>query len=158
MTFADAQQEATFKLQPIGFVRRSGKRISLEILDPFRPALKQLDQFSHVIVLWWADKHDNQKSRTKMQTEPPYAKGHITGVFACRAEYRPNPIALTVCKLASVDEKLGLIEVGNIDAFGGTPILDLKAYFPICERVKQASLPSWLVGWPEWFPDEGLGL
>ena len=148
----------TFALDPIGYVRRSGKNTYLEILEPFRPALKQLEQFSHVIVLWWADKHDNERSRTKLQTEPPYAKGHLTGVFACRAEYRPNPIALTTCILSSVDEVSGRIEIGNIDAFDGTPIVDLKAYFPVCERVKQAHLPAWLADWPEWFPTDGLGL
>ena len=148
----------TFTLNPIGYVRRSGNNTYLEILEPFRPALKQLEQFSHVIVLWWADKHDNERSRTKLQTEPPYAKGHLTGVFACRAEYRPNPIALTTCILISVDEASGRIEIGNIDAFDGTPIVDLKAYFPVCERVKQAHLPAWLADWPEWFPTDGLGL
>jgi tRNA (Thr-GGU) A37 N-methylase len=75
----------------------------VEILESFRSALKQLDHFSHVVVFWWADKHDNEKSRSTMQTEPPYAKGKVTGVFATRAEYCPNPIAMTICKLLAVD-------------------------------------------------------
>jgi len=48
--------------------------------------------------------------------------------------------------------------VQNIDALDGTPVIDLKAYFPVSDRVKDARLPDWLVGWPEWFPEEGLGL
>jgi tRNA-Thr(GGU) m(6)t(6)A37 methyltransferase TsaA len=152
------QKKEVYEIHPIGYVRRPGNIIRLEILEAFRPALKQLNQFSHVLVLWWAHKHDNGKSRTKMQTEPPYARGHTTGVFACRAEYRPNPIAVTTCGLLSVDEESGFIEVGNIDAYDGTPIVDLKAYFPVCERVKQARLPAWLADWPEWFPEDGLGL
>lgn len=150
--------EKTFHMQPIGYIRRSEDRIYLEILVPFRPALKQLDQFSHVMVLWWADKHDNEKSRSIMQTEPPYAKGKMTGIFATRAEYRPNPIAMTTCKLMSIDEKSGMVQVADIDAYDGTAIVDLKAYFPVCDRVREAWIPKWLSDWPEWMPDEGLGL
>jgi tRNA-Thr(GGU) m(6)t(6)A37 methyltransferase TsaA len=150
--------DKTFQMIPIGYIRRSDEGISLEILEPYRPALKQLDHFSHVMVFWWADKHDNENSRGIMQTEPPYAAGNVTGVFATRAEYRPNPIAMTTCKLLGVDEERGILQVADIDAIDGTPIVDLKAYFPVCDRVKDAHIPEWLSDWPEWMPDEGLGL
>lgn len=143
---------------PIGYVRRNQKGINLEVLEPFRPALKQLDQFSHVMVFWWAHKHDNQESRSTLQCEPPYAKGKITGVFATRAEYRPNPIAMTTCKMLKIDETKGVVTVADIDAYDSTPIVDLKAYFPVCDRVKQPEIPEWLSGWPEWMPEEGIGL
>jgi tRNA-Thr(GGU) m(6)t(6)A37 methyltransferase TsaA len=120
--------------------------------------LKQLDRFSHVMIFWWADKHDNAKSRGALQCEPPYAKGKVTGVFATRAEYRPNPIAMTTCKILKADEKSGIVEVADIDAFDGTPVVDLKAYFPVCDRVKEARIPEWLLDWPEWMPEEGIGL
>ncbi len=148
----------TFQIYPIGYVRRNEDIVNLEILEPFCPALEKLDHFSHVMVFWWADKHDNENSRNIMQTEPPYAKGKITGVFATRAEYRPNPIAMTTCKLVGVRVDEGVVQVANIDAFDGTPILDLKAYFPVCDRVKEVSIPEWLSDWPEWMPEEGFGL
>jgi tRNA-Thr(GGU) m(6)t(6)A37 methyltransferase TsaA len=154
----DPGARATFQIHPVGYVRRRGKRVFLEIRDCYRPALKELDQFSHVLVIWWADKHDDARSRGRLQTEPPYAKGHLTGVFACRAEYRPNPIAVTTCQMLATFEARGEVEVRNIDAYDGTPILDLKAYFPVCERVKDARIPPWLSDWPAWFPEEGLGL
>ena len=84
--------------------------------------------------------------------------GKVTGVFATRAEYRPNPIAMTTCKMINVDEGMGFIEVVDIDAFDETPIVDLKAYFPVCDRVKEARIPEWLFDWPEWLPEKGLGL
>jgi tRNA-Thr(GGU) m(6)t(6)A37 methyltransferase TsaA len=130
----------------------------LEITESYRSALKQLDHFSHVMVFWWAHKHDNDKSRNTLQCEPPYAKGKITGVFATRAEYRPNPIAITTCKILSVNETKGNIEVADIDAYDGTPIVDLKAYFPVCDRVKTVYIPEWLSDWPDWMPEEGIGL
>jgi tRNA-Thr(GGU) m(6)t(6)A37 methyltransferase TsaA len=154
----ETKKEKTFSLHPVGYIRRTDKGINLEIMDAFRPALKQLDKFSHAMVFWWADKHDNEKSRNIMQTEPPYARGKITGVFATRAEYRPNPIAMTTCKLLEVNEEKGIIRVANIDAYEGTPIIDVKAYFPVCDRVRKADIPEWLADWPEWMPEEGIGL
>lgn len=147
-----------FTMFPIGVIRRNENGNYLEIFEPFRPALKQLDHFSHVMVFWWADKHDNEKSRNIMQTTPPYAEGKVTGVFACRAEYRPNPIAMTVCTIQDINEETGMVEIGDIDAYDSSPIVDLKAYFPVCDRVKDAYIPEWLSDWPEWMPEDGIGL
>jgi len=79
-------------------------------------------------------------------------------VFGTRAVYRPNPIGLTVCKVIRVDEEKGEVKVGDIDAYDGTSVVDLKAYFPVCDRVQEAWIPEWLSHWPEWMPEEGLGL
>ena len=148
-----------FQIRPIGSVQRSdGEGIALEIFLPYRPGLKQLDKFSHVIVLWWADRSDNDSARSTMQCNPPYAEEHLTGVFACRAEYRPNPIALTVCEILNVDEQRGIVRIRNIDAMDGSPVVDLKAYFPVVDRVKGAHIPDYLAGWPEWMPEDGIGL
>ena len=152
-----ANKKEDYQIYTIGYVRKSGSGVRLEISEPYRPALKQLDKFSHVIVLWWADRRDNKKSRGKLETRPPYAREKVTGVFACRAEYRPNPIAMTTCRILKVDEKKGIVGIANIDACDGTPIVDLKAYFPVCDRVKEALTPDWLPDWPEWMPEEGLG-
>jgi tRNA-Thr(GGU) m(6)t(6)A37 methyltransferase TsaA len=152
------ENDPTYALYPIGTVRRSEEGIWLEIAEPFRPALQQLEHFSHVMVFWWADKLDTAEHRRILETEPPYAPGKVTGVFACRSEYRPNPIAITTCEIQEVDETTGIVRVVNIDAYDGTPIVDLKAYFPVCDRVKKAHIPPWLSDWPEWMPDEGMGL
>lgn len=152
------QEQTVFSVYPIGSVRREDGRIHLQIDAAYRPALKQLGQFSHVMAFWWADRFDNEEGRTLLQTEPPYAPEHVTGVFATRSPYRPNPIAMTTCKLLGVDEEAGLVQVADIDAVDGTPIVDLKAYFPVCDRVAQAHIPAWLSDWPEWMPEEGIGL
>jgi len=150
-------QKEQFIIRPIGHVRRSDDGNRLEIMPPYRSALKQLEHFSHVIVVWWADRQDSEKSRSIMQTNPPYAADKTTGVFACRSEYRPNPVALSTCKLLDVDEANGVVKIAEIDALDGTSIVDLKAYFPVCDRVKDAHIPDWLSDWPEWMPDEGIG-
>ena len=146
----------TFQMHPIGHVRSNGDRSHLEILEPYRPAMEALDRFSHVIVVWWANQLDTEEARNLMQCMPPYADGEITGVFACRSPYRPNPVALSVCEMISVDAANGLIPVQYIDAEDGTPIVDLKAYFPVSDRVRQARVPEWCQDWPEWVEDAHL--
>jgi len=146
------------ELRPIGTIERRGDEVWLQVDEPYRPALAEVHRFSHINVLWWASGHDNESSRSIMQTELPYAPGVQAGVFACRAEYRPNPIALTTCRILEVDEAEGIVTVTNIDAYDGSPILDLKAYFPVLDRVENARLPKWLGFFPRSMPAEGIGI
>jgi tRNA-Thr(GGU) m(6)t(6)A37 methyltransferase TsaA len=146
------------EISPIGKVSRNDSSVVLAIDEEFASGLKQLEHFSHVMVLWWADRTDDPESRRTLTCRPPYAEEHLTGVFACRAEYRPNPIAVTTCRIEEVDEDRGEVVVQDIDALDGSPILDLKAYFPVLDRVREAHIPGWLEGWPEWMPEEGIGL
>jgi tRNA (Thr-GGU) A37 N-methylase len=46
------------------------------------------------------------------------------------------------------------VKINNIGAFNQTPVPDLKAYSPVVDRVKNATVSDYLAG----FPDEGLGL
>jgi len=145
------QEPENFKIFKIGQVVMKNSKTYLEISERYSPGLKSLDEFSHVMVLWWADKFDNAQYRTALRTHPPYATNRLTGIFATRAEYRPNPIALTTCKIIEVNEKEGIMEVSGMDAFDGTPIIDLKPYTPSFDRVKEVEIPLWLSFlWPQW--------
>jgi len=146
------------ELRPIGAIERRGDEVWLQVDEPYRPALAEVHRFSHINVLWWASGHDNESSRSIMQTELPYAPGVQAGVFACRAEYRPNPIATTTCKLDTVDVESGVVQITAIDAYAGSPLLDIKPYIGVVDRVAEVTVPDWYEGWPEWLPDEGIGL
>jgi tRNA-Thr(GGU) m(6)t(6)A37 methyltransferase TsaA len=150
--------EDTFVVVPIGTIHRAEEGNEVRISEPYRPACKQLDKFSHVMVFWWANHFDNEDSRGMLRTIPPYASEHECGVFATRSPYRPNPIMMTTCKLLGVDEEEGILKIAEIDAFEGSAVVDLKAYFPVCDRVQAAFIPDWLSDWPEWMPEEGIGL
>jgi len=145
----------SYQLHPIGYVRASDEEqiYILHIDEPYRAGLKQMDQFSHVQVYWWADKMDTEKYRTIMTTELPYAPGVEAGVFACRSEYRPNPIAVTLMAVLAVDVENGIVVLPWIDAFDGTPVLDLKPYIPISDRIRDFKVAEWLADWPEWMED-----
>jgi tRNA-Thr(GGU) m(6)t(6)A37 methyltransferase TsaA len=149
---------ASYQVRPIGYVRRASGQTTLEIQEQFRPALKELEQFSHVQVLWWFSAFDDEMYRQVTQSEHAPYEAPVLGVFACRSPVRPNPIALTTAELLGVNQDDGKVQIGNIDAFDGTPILDLKAYVPSCDRVKDVRVPQWAADWPEWLPDEGMGL
>ena len=147
-----------YQVFPIGFVQRENGRTVLQILKPFIPALKELESFSHVQVLWWLSAFDDDMFREVTQSDQAPYEAPVLGMFACRSPVRPNPIGLTTAEILRVDHDKGEVEIVNIDAFDGTPILDLKAYFPSCDRVKDVRVPQWAAEWPEWLPDEGLTL
>jgi tRNA (adenine37-N6)-methyltransferase len=146
----------TIELNPIGTVVRDGDTIQVRLEPAYHAGLKDLDTFSHVIVYWWAQNFDAPEYRQTVVVPLPYADDREAGVFACRAPLRPNLIMSTVCEIVRVDG--GTVTVGNIDAFDGTPVIDLKPYFPVVDRVKDAHISSDLVGWPEWLPADGIGL
>lgn len=145
----------TYHLYPIGKVRVSEKEGSyiLKIDKPYRPALKEMERFSHIMIFWWADQMDTEKFRSIMTTKLPYAPGVEAGVFACRSEYRPNPIAVTTMMILDVDDENGIVVLPWIDAFDGTPILDLKPYIPISDRIRDYKVAEWAADWPEWMED-----
>jgi tRNA (adenine37-N6)-methyltransferase len=152
------QLQQTFHLHAIGRIHRGEGVVVLEIDVPFRPALKDLDQFSHVMVFWWAEGFDTEEHRRQLYIRPPYAPDRPIGVFATRSPFRPNPIAMTTCPIVAVDEEAGRVTVSDIDAYDGTWLVDLKAYLPICDRVRNVRVPSWLAEWPEWLPETGMPL
>lgn len=147
--------EPAYQLHPIGYVRADSGSFCLEILEPYRPALKEMRRFSHVMILWWADQNDNSEQRAILTTELPYAPGVTAGVFACRSPYRPNPIALTTMFVLDVDEENGRVLLPWIDAQDGTPVLDIKPYIPISDRIRDVRVADWLAGWPEWMEEAG---
>jgi tRNA-Thr(GGU) m(6)t(6)A37 methyltransferase TsaA len=131
-------------LKPIGMVKQEKKHTLLVLNEDLVPALKGLDGFSHVWVLWWIDRNDKPEKRSVLQVHPQGNKRNpLTGVFACRAPVRPNLIGLTLCRILSIQESVVVIE--NIDAKSNTPIMDLKPYIPGYDSAK-ASVPNWLNG------------
>jgi tRNA (adenine37-N6)-methyltransferase len=144
-------------LNPIGCVKASDQsgKYEVHIFTEYREALKLVDQFSHVMVIWWAHHHDNPQDRGILSTELPYARGTQAGVFACRSEYRPNPIGITIMPILSLDEKNGILTLPWIDALDGTPVLDLKPYIPSSDRIRDVSVASWCKEWPLWMEEAG---
>ena len=144
-----------YRISPIGFVRKESEYEGfLEIEKPFQKALKKLDGFSHINVLWWCHLVDNEDQRRVTECDKPYKKApDRVVIFATRSETRPNPIALTVVPVLSIDHKTGIIYVPFIDAENDTPIIDIKPYHPATDRIKKVSVPKWCDHWPKWYEE-----
>jgi len=145
--------QSTFTMFPIGHVNASEGTFSLQIAAPYRKGLQALEHFGHILVFWWATEQDHEQGRGTIETELPYAPGVKAGVFACRSEYRPNPIAMTVCAIQALDLEKGLISVPYMDAFDKTPIVDLKPYMTVSERVREVKTAPWMKDWPQYYEE-----
>ena len=133
-----------FKLFPVGKVEKKGNSTTVKIFDKYSNALKGLDGFSHMIVVYWFHKNDTPEKRSILQVHPRgNKKNPLTGVFSCRAPVRPNLIAIKVCKILSI--KGNIVHIDKIDAFDESPVIDLKPYIPrIDNPKKEIRLPDWL--------------
>jgi len=135
-------EEKCFMLHPIGRVQKTDDRTLLVLDKKYQPGLLGLDGFSHIFVFWWFDQNDTPQRRAILQVHPRgNRESPLTGVFATRSPVRPNLIALTLSKLVSVKDNT--IEIESIDAFDGTPILDIKPYTPGNDSASGATVPDW---------------
>ena len=89
----------------------------------YAEGLKDLETCSHVIVLYWMN-----PAPRNLVLQTPRHYGETRGVFALRSPARPNPIALSVTELIGIEGPR--LEVRGLDCLDGTPLLDLKPYFP----------------------------
>jgi tRNA (adenine37-N6)-methyltransferase len=138
-------QQATpteFIVRPIGHVQKVGERIVIILDKKYQEGLLGLEHWSHIQVIWWFDKNDTPEKRAVLQVRPRGdQKNPLTGVFATRSPFRPNLIALSLCKIVSVKDNV--IEVEKIDAFEGTPVLDIKPYAPGQDSATEVRVPDW---------------
>ena len=108
-----------------------------EYRDP--NALRGLEQFSHIWVLWQFDGFDEKWSPT---VRPPKLGGNTRlGVFATRSPNRPNSIAMSALKIERIeqtDDVGTVIRVSGCDRMDGTKILDIKPYLPYVDSIPDA--------------------
>lgn len=144
----EGDDKTSFRMVPVGWIEVRDGNAAIRVLDKYVPALKGLEEWSHVNVLYWFDRNDTAQKRSILQVHPRGdAANPLTGVFACRAPVRPNLIALSVCKIRSVEG--GLIHVDSIDAMDKTPVLDLKPFAPADAPTEAVKVPPWTKGHPK---------
>lgn len=130
--------------EKFGVPRQSGLAPSvksvIEFCEGFRDenCIRDIEQYSHLWLLWGFSKNDNQWSPT---VRPPRLGGNKrVGVFATRSPFRPNPIGLSCVVLEKIeDSKNGkLLVVSGGDLADGTPIYDIKPYLPYADSITGA--------------------
>lgn len=107
-------------IQPAG---AAGVKGSVEVFEAYRDGLRDLDGFSHVILLY----HFHGSLGFDLQVVP-FMDTEKRGLFATRAPKRPNPIGLSVVRLDGVEE--GILRIRDVDILDSTPLLDIKPYVP----------------------------
>jgi tRNA-Thr(GGU) m(6)t(6)A37 methyltransferase TsaA len=137
------------ELKPIGFVKTKavGKKVrdrsnvsEIILRQDLAEVLDGIEDFSHLFVIFWMHEIPKEERRT-MKVHP---RGRmdmpLLGIFATRTPYRPNPIGLTLVELLRVEGNV--VTVRGLDAFDGTPVLDIKP-FDYWEMVEDARVPEW---------------
>ena len=107
-----------------------------EVFEAYRAGLKDLEGFSHVILIW----HIDRSRGGKLDATPPN-ETKSRGVFATRSPNRPNPIGLSIVELHGIED--GILQVERVDMLDGTPLLDIKPYIPVSDSVPDARA-GWL--------------
>ena len=120
-----------------------GKIDSCIEIDPaYRAGLAGLEQFSHLIVVTFLHQAQFDPERHLQRRPRGLATMPEVGIFAQRAKDRPNPIGITAVSLVKLSTEA--ITVQGLDAIDGTPVLDIKPYFPQFDRIENASVPEWV--------------
>ncbi len=139
-------------LEPIGIVKSPikegvdeawGKVVSeIHLNKELAPGLSGLDAFSHIIVVFYMHESSWTPKSDLVRRPQGRADMPMLGIFAQRAKHRPNPIGITAVQLLSIKDNV--ITVKGLDAIDGTPVLDIKPYFPQYDRVDKAKIPEWV--------------
>lgn len=138
------------KLTPIGVVENGqheavdegwGEIESAIVLRPeLAGMLDGLEQFSHVLVIYYM--HETPQIADVRRRPRGRADMPELGLLAQRARHRPNPIGITAAQVVAVAPDR--LTVRALDAIHGTPVLDLKPYFPAFDRREEARVPEWV--------------
>ena len=124
---------AGMPIQPSGATGVSG---TVEIFEEYLPGLKDIDGFSHIILLY----HFHKSIDYKLEVIP-FLDSEPRGLFATRAPRRPNPIGLSVVQLDKVERNILYIQ--NVDILDGTPLIDIKPYVPEFDNTSEVR-SGWL--------------
>ncbi|MBI4100256.1 tRNA (N6-threonylcarbamoyladenosine(37)-N6)-methyltransferase TrmO [Candidatus Microgenomates bacterium] len=137
------------KLKPIGFAKNKEKGhfggwdevvTDLVVNDDFKDGLMGLDDYSHLIVIYWL--HEIKSCELRHVPQGKIGEVPEVGIFACRCAQRPNPIGISTVKLLSI--KKNVVTVKGLDVIDNTPILDIKPYTPQYDAPLGVKVPDWI--------------
>jgi tRNA-Thr(GGU) m(6)t(6)A37 methyltransferase TsaA len=120
-------------IQPIS--ENSGEGY-IELFPEFLPCLKDIEGFSHLILIYHLHKVKGYDLLVK-----PFMENEFHGIFATRAPARPNPIGLSTVRLLRIDDNQLYVE--NLDVLDGTPLLDIKPFLRQFDK-RENAISGWL--------------
>ena len=135
-------------LNPIGIIHSPFKEIvgtpiqsvfskegegTIEIFPEFTQGLKDLDGFSHIILIYHFHKSKGYQLLCR-----PFLDDVQRGVFAIRTPRRPNPVGFSIVRLREI--RGTIINVSSLDILDETPLIDIKPYIPQFDAPKASKL------------------
>ncbi|MCK7468210.1 MAG: tRNA (N6-threonylcarbamoyladenosine(37)-N6)-methyltransferase TrmO [Desulfosudis oleivorans] len=106
---------------PIQPIYAKGCKGYVELLPEFVDGLRDLNDFSHIYLIY----HFHKSREVKLIVKP-YLQDVDRGIFSTRAPFRPNPIGLSVVELLGIEGNI--LHLDGVDILDGTPLLDIKPY------------------------------
>ena len=129
---------------------------SIVVDKTYAAALIGLAGFSHIQILCGFLNVTMPIDRRNLIEEKPYQTSPaILGTFATRSPKRPNPIALDTVQVTFIDYENATIGLTWLEAFDGSPVLDIKPYTPSLDRVENPLVPNWCRHWPKCYEASG---
>ena len=122
-------------IQPAG---ARGIEGSVVVFPEYAPGIKDVDGFSHIILIYHFHLSRGAPLRVK-----PYMDSEDRGIFATRAQGRPNPLGISIVRLIGIDGNI--LHIQDVDIVDGTPLLDIKPYVAEFD-VRGAEKIGWLEG------------
>jgi len=93
----------------------------VELFPEYQDGLKDIEGFSHIILIYYFDGSKEEKLLGK-----PFLEDEDHGIFAIRSPHRPNHIGFSIVKLEKVENNTVIFS--EVDILDGTPLLDIKPY------------------------------
>jgi len=132
-----------YVISPIGIIKKKGEAAEIIVYDAYTDGLLGLEGFSHISVLYWFHENDTAEKRRTLQVHPRRnPENPLTGVFATHSPLRPNLVAVSLCKIVSIDGNR--IRVEGIDAIDSSPVIDIKCHIPDREFETGVRVPGWV--------------
>ncbi len=114
----------------------------IRLLEDYVGGLTGLESFSHAMILTYLHEAKFTRERHLERRPRNLPEMPLVGIFSQRAKDRPNPIGLTSVKILEVGTDFLLVK--GLDAINGTPVLDIKPYYPQYDRISNADVPEWV--------------
>ena len=121
---------------PIQGVLTPKSRGSVEVFPEFAEGLKDIEGFSHLILIYHFHKSGDYTLLKK-----PFLDKAERGIFSIRHYNRPNPVGISVVRLLNVSKNI--LEIAEVDILDGTPLLDIKPYMPKFD-IRSDAIDGWL--------------
>ncbi|MDP9357624.1 MAG: SAM-dependent methyltransferase [Chloroflexota bacterium] len=154
-----ADRRPTFTITAIGVIHRPGwandaTSAEGEYFDPFAESVVEIypewaaglagiEEFSHLVVVLYMDRAEPRRPDEPLTHRVESLDGMPeVGLFGTRTPRRPNPLGLSYPRLLRRDGNL--LRVSGMDAWPGTPVLDVKGYYLRDELQPDAMAPGWL--------------